>query len=102
MMFRSAGRELAVMPTPRLVVNDVDTGCDAAVMGLGICQPPSYYVEPYLTARRLVPVLERFAPAPWTLYLCYPGRKHLPARVRAFVEFAQAELGGARGGLGLV
>ncbi len=81
------------------MVNDVDTGCDAAVLGLGIAQPPEYYVASHLASGRLVPILAQFAPAPWTLYLCYAGRQHLPARVRAFVEFAQAELGGSRGAL---
>jgi LysR family transcriptional regulator, regulator for bpeEF and oprC len=93
MVFRMGGRDVPV-PTPAsMVLNDVDAGCEAAALGLGIAQPPSDYVAPYIAAGRLVPVLARFRATPWTLYLCYPGARQLPFRVRAFIDFARAELG---------
>ena len=67
-----------------------------AALGMGVAQPPSYYVTEALSSGALVPILERFAPAPWSLYLCYPSARQLPHRVRAFVDFARAELQGAR------
>lgn len=88
MFFSVHEREVTVTPPAGLVVNDVDTGCDAAVMGLGIAQPPASYVETLLATKRLVRILEPFRTAPWTLYLCYAGSKHAPRRVRAFVQLA--------------
>lgn len=90
--FRVRGREVAVAPRPALVVNDVETGCEAGALGLGIVQPPAYYVSEQLAKGALVRVLERYAPSPWTLYVCYPSAKHLPLRARAFVDLARAEL----------
>jgi DNA-binding transcriptional LysR family regulator len=93
--FRVRGRDHTVLPRPRLIVNDVETGCDAGALGLGVVQPPSYYVRRHLAEGTLVPILERHAPAPWSLYLCYAGARHLPRRVRAFIDFARAELAAA-------
>jgi LysR family transcriptional regulator, regulator for bpeEF and oprC len=94
--FRVRGRDVTLAPPPALVVNDVETGCEAAALGLGVVQPPAYYVTDALASGALVPILERHAPAPWTLFICYPGARHLPHRVRAFVDFARAELGRER------
>lgn len=95
MRFRVRGRERVVAPRSRLVVNDVEAGCDAAALGLGLVQPPAYYVAHHLASGALVPILERFAPAPWSLFLCYASARHLPHRVRAFIDFARAELAAA-------
>jgi DNA-binding transcriptional LysR family regulator len=93
MIFRARGREIKVVPDPFLLVNDVETACEAAALGLGIGQPPAYYVEPHLASGRLVRILERHAITPWTLYLCYASAKHLPYRVRAFLDFARRHFG---------
>ena len=93
MTFRVRGREMNMTPAPTAIINDVETACEACALGLGIGQPPAYYAAPYLAAGRLVPILDRFATMPWTLYLCYPSAKHLPRRVRAFVEFATSRFG---------
>ena len=90
--FRVRGREISVSPRAALTVNDVETGCEAGVLGLGIVQPPAYYVADPLASGALVPILERYAPNPWTLYVCYPSAKHVPMRTRAFVNLARAEL----------
>jgi DNA-binding transcriptional LysR family regulator len=90
--FRVRGRDLTVTPRASVVVNDVDTACVAAVLGLGLVQPPSDYAAPYVREGKLRSVLDRFRTAPFTLYLCYAGARRLPLRVRTFVEFARNEL----------
>jgi DNA-binding transcriptional LysR family regulator len=95
MTFRVGGRDETLAPPARFVVNDVEAACEAAALGLGLAQPPSDYVAPFLAAKRLVRVLADHTAAPWTLYLCYRS-KRLPRRVRAFVELARAELGSDR------
>jgi len=92
-MFRAGSREFVIEPEARLVVNDIETGCDAAAAGAGLVQPPGDYVAPYLASGRLVTVLSAFQATPWTIYLCYPAARRLPLRMRTFVEFARAELG---------
>lgn len=93
MTFRSGGRDETLTPRARFVVNDVEAACEAAALGLGVAQPPSDYVAPYLRARRLVRLLARQTATPWTLWLCHAGGRRLPHRVRAFVELARARLG---------
>ncbi len=95
LIFRVGGREVAIAPKPVLTMNDIDAACTGAVLGVGIGQPPAYYVASYLASGRLVHVLQRYDTTPWTLYLCYPSSKHLPQRVRAFVDFAHAHFGKA-------
>lgn len=90
--FRMGGRDRKLTLSPRVVVNDVDTGCALAVAGAGIAQPPSDYAAEHVAAGRLVPLLTAFVATPWTLYLCYRSR-HVPARVRIFIDFALHQLG---------
>lgn len=92
-MFRAGTRELVLAPDARLIVNDIETGCDAAASGAGLIQPPGDYAAPYLAAGRLAAVLGAFQSTPWTIYLCYSATGRLPLRVRSFVEFARTELG---------
>jgi hypothetical protein len=38
-------------------------------------------------AGRLTPILRRFEPPPLNIYVVYPSRRHLSAKVRAFADF---------------
>ena len=40
-----------------------------------------------MRAGRLVPLLRRFEPHATNIYVAYPSRRHLSAKVRAFTEF---------------
>lgn len=90
--FRIAGKTVSQHFTPSLTINDIEVGCEAAARGLGIVQPPSNYLGPYIGDGRLVPLLSKFTATPWTLYLCYPDRDKLPLRVRRFIDFALQRL----------
>jgi DNA-binding transcriptional LysR family regulator len=64
-----------------------DLAVDAAIAGLGIVHLFEDWLSPHLTNGALEPVLEPWwqsFPGP---FLYYPGRRHLPAPLRAFVEF---------------
>jgi DNA-binding transcriptional LysR family regulator len=59
---------------------------------------PDFIVAADLAAGRLVRVLADYAPVPTNVYAVYPSRRHLPAKVRAFVDFLAerfATVGGA-------
>jgi DNA-binding transcriptional LysR family regulator len=58
-----------------------------AVEGLGIAREPDFIVGPDVKSGRLKPILCRFEPPPLNIYVVYPSRRHLSAKVRAFADF---------------
>jgi DNA-binding transcriptional LysR family regulator len=79
-----------VDPTGPLIVQvgaAVDLVVDAAIAGTGIVSLFEGWLRPHLDSGALEPILE-----PWWQpfsgpFLYYPGRRLLPAPLRAFVEF---------------
>ncbi len=59
----------------------------AARAGFGIARSPAFAAAPHLHSKVLVPLLESFEPTPLPVNAVYPHARHLPARVRAFVDF---------------
>ena len=91
--FERDGTVVRVDPTgPLLVLNGVatDLAIDAAIAGTGIVHLFEDWLRPHLASGALEPVLEpwwqRF-PGP---FLYYPGRRLMPAPLRAFVDFIKA------------
>lgn len=91
--FERKGEILRVDPSGPLLVRlgaAADLAVQAAVGGLGIIHLFEAWLQPYLDSGALEPVLE-----PWWQrfsgpYLYYSGRRHLPAPLRAFVDFVKA------------
>ncbi len=91
--FERDGQLVRVEPGGPLIVRvgaATDLAVDAAVGGTGIIYLFEAWLRPHLDCGALQPVLE-----PWWLrfsgpFLYYPGRRHLPAPLRAFVDFIGA------------
>jgi DNA-binding transcriptional LysR family regulator len=91
--FERDGEVVKVDPSGPLVVRlgaAVDLAVSAAVAGLGIIHLFEDWLRPELDERKLVPVLEPWWQSFSGPFLYYPGRRHLPAPVRAFVDFIKA------------
>ena len=58
-----------------------------AVAGMGITREPDFIVGPEVRVGRLAPILRKFAAPPLDIYVVYPSRRHLSAKVRAFTDF---------------
>jgi DNA-binding transcriptional LysR family regulator len=58
-----------------------------AVAGLGITMEPDFIVAPEIRSGALVRVLPRFPGPSAPIAAVYPSRRHLSAKVRAFVDF---------------
>jgi DNA-binding transcriptional LysR family regulator len=88
--FERGGEVVRVDPPGPLVVRAgaaIDLAVGAAVAGLGIVHLFEEWLRPHLDSGALEPVL-----APWWQsfsgpFLYYPGRRLLPAPLRAFVDF---------------
>ena len=60
---------------------------DWCLAGYGIAWRSTWEVESEIAAGRLVPVLEDFAAPANGIYAVFPQRKHLPLRVRLWIDF---------------
>jgi DNA-binding transcriptional LysR family regulator len=60
---------------------------DWCLAGYGIAWRSTWEVEAEIAAGALVAVLEDFAAPPNGIYAVFPQRKHLPLRVRLWIDF---------------
>ncbi|HBU98605.1 LysR substrate-binding domain-containing protein, partial [Thalassospira lucentensis] len=68
-----------------------------AIRGLGIAREPEFIVAQALLDGRLVSILKDFnADSGGGIYAVYPERRHLPTKVRVFIDFLVEKF---RGGL---
>jgi DNA-binding transcriptional LysR family regulator len=64
-----------------------------AVAGVGITLEPEFIVAPDVRAGRLVRLLRDYAPPAISINAAYPSRRHLSAKVRAFIDFLVERFG---------
>ena len=69
------------------LAHDITTLVTAAVYGQGLVFAPLPLVLPLFRTGELRPVLPDCLSQPARIFIHYPSRKHLPARVKAFVNF---------------
>jgi DNA-binding transcriptional LysR family regulator len=85
--FTKNSEERVLTVTSLLDSNDGQVLRAAALDGLGILIQPSYIIHEDIVAGRLVPVLDDWELPRLNINLAYPSRKHLSAKVRAFIDF---------------
>lgn len=95
--FERDGEVVRLNPTGPLLVRPgaaIDLAVSAAVAGVGVIHLFEDMLRAHLDGGALEPILE-----PWWQrfsgpFLYYPGRRHLPAPLRAFVDFLKAQYPG--------
>jgi DNA-binding transcriptional LysR family regulator len=88
--FERGGIELEVEVDGPLTLSDQDLMIDAALAGSGLAYLFEQQAEALVAEGRLVRVLEDWCPAYPGFFLYYPGRRQVPAALRAFIDFARA------------
>jgi DNA-binding transcriptional LysR family regulator len=93
---RSAGaRQMQLLQLPgHFICNDFRSLGQACSDGLGIAQLPQPLALPMLRAGQLKVLLPDSVAENIQLFIHYPSRKQLPARVRAFVDFVVEHFAG--------
>jgi DNA-binding transcriptional LysR family regulator len=81
------GRERSVHVAGPIHANNGRFLVALAVAGMGICCEPDFIVGPDVRAGHLKLLLSEWAPAASSIYVVYPSRRHLSAKVRAFTDF---------------
>ncbi|CAN7689746.1 LysR family transcriptional regulator [Variovorax sp. LjRoot84] len=90
----TAGGEHEVIylkPTGPLDCSDGQVLHDWCLAGHGIAWRSTWEVEAEIDAGLLVPLLDEFAAPPNGIYAVFPQRKHLPLRVRLWLDFLKAQ-----------
>jgi len=91
--FERDGEIIRVDPSGPLIVRlgaAVDLAVDAAINGLGVIHLFEDWLRPHLDSGALEPLLEPWWQTFTGPFLYYPGRRHLPAPLRAFVDFIRS------------
>jgi DNA-binding transcriptional LysR family regulator len=88
--FEKKGKRLEVAVKGSLIVSESDLAIRAALDGVGVARAPITSVEALIGKKRLIPLLQDWAPRSVGFYLYYPSRRQIPAALRAFVDFLKA------------
>lgn len=94
--FERDGEIVRVDPPAALTVRQgaaFDLAVEAAVAGLGVIHLFEDWLRPNIDNGTLQPVLEPWWQSFSGPFLYYPGRRHLPAPLRAFVDFIRSQPG---------
>jgi DNA-binding transcriptional LysR family regulator len=78
---------LYIKPSGPLDCSDGQVLHDWCLGGWGIAWRSTWEVEAEIAAGRLVAVLEDFAAPPNGIYMVFPQRKHMPLRVRLWIDY---------------
>lgn len=76
-----------------LRINNGDAMREAAIMGCGIAVLPTFIIHNAVMNRQLQVILSEYMRAPISLHAAYPSGRHLPAKVRVFIDFLLARFG---------
>jgi DNA-binding transcriptional LysR family regulator len=85
-----------VRASGNLFADDGESLVAAAVAGLGLILMPAWLVGSEINKGRLVEMLPKFrvVPKESALYALYPHQRHLPPKVRVFIDFLVARFAG--------
>ena len=87
--FEKHGQALTVDVPGPLTLDHIGLMTDAAVAGLGIAYVPEQAVQSHMERGTLATVLDDWCPWIPGLRLYYPGHRHVPSGLRAFIEVLQ-------------
>lgn len=81
------GQEISIPVSGTIEVNSPEVARRAALAGLGVTLVPEFSIEKELESGALISLLEDRIPSGGGIYAVYPHRRHVPGKVRVFVDF---------------
>ena len=91
--FQVDGAVTHLRPSGRVDCSDGQVLHDWCVAGLGIAWRSTWEVEGQVARGELATVLDDYAAPPNGIYALFPQRKHLPLRVRLWIDFLKHSYG---------
>jgi DNA-binding transcriptional LysR family regulator len=90
--FEGPTGSVIVTVAPRGEANDFEAVSRMAVGGLGIARLPSWVVREHIQSGALVPLLTDYRPVDLGVYVVYPSRRHVSAKLQRFLELVEERL----------
>jgi DNA-binding transcriptional LysR family regulator len=84
--FNDKGHAVEIAVSGPLIASDFPTMLGAAIEGIGLAQLPEPLAGEALKAGKLVEVLTPYAPMLPGVFLCYPSRRQILPKLRAFID----------------
>jgi DNA-binding transcriptional LysR family regulator len=85
--FLREGEKSEIKVEHRVGVNESNGHMAAGMAGLGIIQTFAYAARPALADGTLVEILKPWRPAPYPFHVVYPQNRHVPHRLRVFIDW---------------
>jgi DNA-binding transcriptional LysR family regulator len=82
-----AGEQVTIEVRPRIILNDPEALCYAAIASLGIAHVPMPHALQHLESGRLVRVLPDWYSDHGVISMYFSAKKLMPAKTRVFVDF---------------
>ncbi|MCR9136383.1 MAG: LysR family transcriptional regulator [Alphaproteobacteria bacterium] len=94
--FNGADGIYSVAPKPKIVLNDFDSMLRFAEDGLGLTYIYTYAADHLVKEKRLISLFEGLIPSMHRYTINYLTKRHMPARLRAFIDLGKKESRSAR------
>jgi DNA-binding transcriptional LysR family regulator len=91
--FQSNNRPLSVKVAGNMHCNDGEVLTRWALAGKGLAWRSAWGVNDDIKRGKLISVLDEFSSPDNNIYAVYPERRHLPAKVRLFIDFLKMTFG---------
>lgn len=88
------GCQHSVNLPPRMTANNGDFLKSAVLNGHGIIQSPTFIVGQEIASGKLVAILADYPYSSLNAYAVFPQTRHLPQRVRLFIDYLAEKFGG--------
>ncbi|MEL0552737.1 MULTISPECIES: LysR family transcriptional regulator [Enterobacteriaceae] len=85
--------DFEIKKTPRLSADSANALMAFAIAGSGVALLPEWLVAASLAQQRLIHLLPELSFPPQGVYAVYPDARHVPTKVRAFIDFLRQRVG---------
>ncbi|MEX0941983.1 MAG: LysR family transcriptional regulator [Pseudomonadales bacterium] len=89
--FVDRGEPFYVRADGNLTTNNTEALRTGLLTGLGVSRAPRWLVGDAIASGELVTILDDYQVEPMNLYAVYPPGRHLPSKVRSFIDYIAEE-----------
>jgi DNA-binding transcriptional LysR family regulator len=88
-----SGQKIQTHVASRVLCNNSEMMISLCLAGQGIIRMPLFNLHEEVEAGKLIPLFEDLMPITIGVYLVYPSKKNMPAKVKCFIDFIVDKLG---------